>query len=63
MLLFIDKMGIHWCFRFALKTADSRVELFKCTECLRNRQGRVTILLISEWSRSNYNIFDVRLLN
>ena len=29
MFLFINKMGIHWHFPFAVKTADNRVKLLK----------------------------------
>ena len=29
MLLYIYKMGVHWYFRFAVKTADNRDKMLK----------------------------------
>ena len=34
MLLYIYKVGVHWYFRFAVKTADNRDKMLKYTATL-----------------------------
>ena len=45
MLLYTYKMGVHWYFRFAVKTADSRDKMIKY-KALKQMSQNVSQLLI-----------------
>ena len=46
MLLFICEMGVHWYFRFAVKTANNRVKLLKYKTLKQMQQHAPQLLIV-----------------
>ena len=46
MLLFANKMGVHWYFRFAVKTADNTGTLSKYITFQEMLPGKIIALMV-----------------